>query len=447
MLRHPRVVGGDVVGHEVEHQLQAVPTRTLAHARQRRIAAERLVHRVDADRESRARDVVVAQGGQRRLELAAPGGIRSRHLLRRGSGLPDAEQPDPVDALRGPARDLGVAQVVERRAPADRAADLGQPHARVQLEEGGIPRRRHRRDRCEVDGIVLPPASPPNMPPWTAPGRRPARLSERAFEQAARDHLHRERLFRALEDRQHPRIDEPATHGSLLGVAHAAVDLLRLARHALGRAAREELDQARLHPALAAVDLLADRVREGAARGKARSHLRDLDLRERVVDEPRAEHAAVPRVRDRRLQRRAHHAERPARGLDPAADHPRHRQVEAPAQAAFAADDVGVGDEEVLEREVERVHAAVAYRRDRTAVQLAAAVLPAEFQKILDHRSVDPTNPYVTLAKLGLGRARALAGDTAAARLAYDDFLAAWKDADPDLPLLKQARSEYAKLR
>ncbi len=71
----------------------------------------------------------------------------------------------------------------------------------------------------------------------------------------------------------------------------------------------------------------------------------------------------------------------------------------------------------------------------------------AEFQRILDHRSVDPTNPYCTLAKLGLARARALAGDAAAARLAYEDFLAAWKDADSNLPLLKQARAEYGKLR
>jgi hypothetical protein len=50
------------------------------------------------------------------------------------------------------------------------------------------------------------------------------------------------------------------------------------------------------------------------------------------------------------------------------------------------------------------------------------------------------------LAHLGLGRAYALAGETAKARAAYEDFLALWKDADPDIPILKQAKAEYAKL-
>jgi hypothetical protein len=51
------------------------------------------------------------------------------------------------------------------------------------------------------------------------------------------------------------------------------------------------------------------------------------------------------------------------------------------------------------------------------------------------------------LARLGLGRAYALQGETAKARAAYQDFLAFWKDADPDIPVLKQAKEEYAKLR
>ena len=50
------------------------------------------------------------------------------------------------------------------------------------------------------------------------------------------------------------------------------------------------------------------------------------------------------------------------------------------------------------------------------------------------------------LAHLGLGRAYALAGDHPKARIAYQDFLALWKDADPDIPVLKQAKAEYAKL-
>jgi len=69
-----------------------------------------------------------------------------------------------------------------------------------------------------------------------------------------------------------------------------------------------------------------------------------------------------------------------------------------------------------------------------------------EFQRIVDHPGVWPTGPVHSLARLGLARAHAMAGDTPKARTAYQDFLALWKDADPDLPLLKQAKAEYAKL-
>ena len=70
----------------------------------------------------------------------------------------------------------------------------------------------------------------------------------------------------------------------------------------------------------------------------------------------------------------------------------------------------------------------------------------AEFQKILDHRGVCLTAPECSLAHLQLGRARALTGDNSGARTAYQDFLALWKDADPDVPILKEAKAEYPKL-
>jgi serine/threonine protein kinase/Tfp pilus assembly protein PilF len=70
----------------------------------------------------------------------------------------------------------------------------------------------------------------------------------------------------------------------------------------------------------------------------------------------------------------------------------------------------------------------------------------AEFQKILDHRGIVQNGPIGALAHLQLGRAYALQGDTAKARAAFQDFLALWKDADPDIPILKQAKVEYAKL-
>jgi tetratricopeptide (TPR) repeat protein len=71
----------------------------------------------------------------------------------------------------------------------------------------------------------------------------------------------------------------------------------------------------------------------------------------------------------------------------------------------------------------------------------------AEFQKLLDHPSIVLDSPLAPLAYLGLARANSLQGDTAKARRAYQDFLALWKDADPDIPVLKQAKAEYAKLQ
>jgi tetratricopeptide (TPR) repeat protein len=69
-----------------------------------------------------------------------------------------------------------------------------------------------------------------------------------------------------------------------------------------------------------------------------------------------------------------------------------------------------------------------------------------EYQKIADHRGLTPTSPLYVLARLGAARTYALQGDSAKARAAYQDFFAFWKDADPDVPILKQAKAEYEKL-
>ena len=71
----------------------------------------------------------------------------------------------------------------------------------------------------------------------------------------------------------------------------------------------------------------------------------------------------------------------------------------------------------------------------------------AEFQKIIDHRGIAPNAPEHSLAKLGLGRAEVIVGDTAKAKAAYQDFFALWKDADPDVPVLKEAKAEYERLQ
>src|SRR6266436_8169624 len=70
-----------------------------------------------------------------------------------------------------------------------------------------------------------------------------------------------------------------------------------------------------------------------------------------------------------------------------------------------------------------------------------------QFQNILNHRGVCGTLAACSLARLQLGRASALAGDNAGARTAYQDFFALWKDADPDVPILKEAKAEYTKLQ
>ena len=70
-----------------------------------------------------------------------------------------------------------------------------------------------------------------------------------------------------------------------------------------------------------------------------------------------------------------------------------------------------------------------------------------EFQKILDHRGIVLIDPIGALAHLQLGRAYALSGDQTKAKTAYQDFLTLWKDADPDIPILKEAKTEYAKLQ
>jgi len=70
-----------------------------------------------------------------------------------------------------------------------------------------------------------------------------------------------------------------------------------------------------------------------------------------------------------------------------------------------------------------------------------------EFQKLIDHAGIVQNFVLGSLARLQLARAYAISGDTAKAKAAYQDFLKLWKDADPDIPILKEAKAEYAKLQ
>jgi eukaryotic-like serine/threonine-protein kinase len=82
-----------------------------------------------------------------------------------------------------------------------------------------------------------------------------------------------------------------------------------------------------------------------------------------------------------------------------------------------------------------------AYLKSRNGKQAAA-----EFQNIIDHRAVVTNDVLGALAHLQLGRAYAVDGDTAKSKSAYQDFLTLWKSADPEIPILKQAKAEYAKI-
>jgi hypothetical protein len=85
--------------------------------------------------------------------------------------------------------------------------------------------------------------------------------------------------------------------------------------------------------------------------------------------------------------------------------------------------------------------------RGQAYLRLKSGSEAAKFQKILDRRGEAPLSVLYPLAHLGLARASALAGDVAGSRKAYQDFLALWKDADADLPVLIEAKKEYERLK
>jgi eukaryotic-like serine/threonine-protein kinase len=89
-----------------------------------------------------------------------------------------------------------------------------------------------------------------------------------------------------------------------------------------------------------------------------------------------------------------------------------------------------------------------AYVRGQAYLQLhRGQEAAAEYRKFVDHWGAVRNLPLGALARLGLARAYAVEGDSAKAHIAYQDFLTLWKDADPDIPILKQAKAEYAKLQ
>jgi DNA-binding winged helix-turn-helix (wHTH) protein/tetratricopeptide (TPR) repeat protein len=109
------------------------------------------------------------------------------------------------------------------------------------------------------------------------------------------------------------------------------------------------------------------------------------------------------------------------------------------AQKAIEALDVGTATAHDFRLAYLRGQAHLALRDGRTAA--------GEFERVIQQAGVTGFNPIGALAHLGLARAYSSQGDTAKARAAYQEFLALWKDADPDVPTLQQAKAEYAKSR
>jgi tetratricopeptide (TPR) repeat protein len=87
------------------------------------------------------------------------------------------------------------------------------------------------------------------------------------------------------------------------------------------------------------------------------------------------------------------------------------------------------------------------YVRGEAYLKLHDSNAATEFQKFIIHRGLVGNFPWGALARLGLARAYALQGNTAKAKAGYQDFLTLWNDADPDVPILKEAKAEYAKLQ
>jgi hypothetical protein len=128
--------------------------------------------------------------------------------------------------------------------------------------------------------------------------------------------------------------------------------------------------------------------------------------------------------------------------------------VDAPLVEASLAMSLGKADQAVRTLEAVRPYELgyyagliPKYLRGEACLQLKRGEeAAAEFRSVIDHRGLEPTSPIWIVAQLGLARAYALQHDAPHARAAYEDFLTRWKDADADIPILRQARTERTRL-
>jgi hypothetical protein len=140
---NPGMIERHVVGHEIEHQPQAALLQARPQARQRAVAAEEPVNGVAGNRKTGSGDVVIAKVRERFAKFGEPFGVAARHALGGCAGLPDAQQPDPIEPkARDPIERL-VGEIVQRRRPAEVLCELCQPDPGVDLIEGRIPSGAH----------------------------------------------------------------------------------------------------------------------------------------------------------------------------------------------------------------------------------------------------------------------------------------------------------------
>src|SRR5262249_15488808 len=121
MLLDPGMAEAHMIWDEIEHELEAALLESLAQPGEGTVAAKVGVDRVTGNSETRTGDVFVAQIRQRLAKFFAPFGIAPRDLLCLRAGLPDAEKPDKVKALRGQCVQFGVGNVIKGCASAQRS--------------------------------------------------------------------------------------------------------------------------------------------------------------------------------------------------------------------------------------------------------------------------------------------------------------------------------------
>ncbi len=137
---HPGMVRGRVVGDEVHHELEFSFLEALFQAEEVCLRAEILMQGVARHREGRAADVGLGKTGERRREFLQPLGVAQRHLAARRAGLPQAQEPDIVEAQGGHLVEKGVGDIGQGGRTPQVFGKLPEPHPGIDLIQSRITR-------------------------------------------------------------------------------------------------------------------------------------------------------------------------------------------------------------------------------------------------------------------------------------------------------------------